>query len=132
MVLLCFGLQSVTKQGEIKMNKIFYIGQIFEKEYPPEAAEWCNQRGDCHITELESNEDIRRFQIVENPQLTAEELKARTVEAIKSQLYELDLKSIRALRAGEAEYLEQYEAQAVALRMQLQELERGTNDSNID
>ena len=32
----------------------FFIGQIFEGEYPPEAAEWCNNRGDCYIDEIES------------------------------------------------------------------------------
>lgn len=32
----------------------FFIGQIFEGEYPPEAAEWCNNRGDCYIDEIDS------------------------------------------------------------------------------
>ena len=32
----------------------FFIGQIFEGEYPPEAAEWCNKRGDCYIDEIDS------------------------------------------------------------------------------
>lgn len=43
----------------------FYIGQIFEGEYPPEAASWCNERLDCYITEIEPLPDgTRRFQIV--------------------------------------------------------------------
>ncbi len=38
---------------------------------------------------------------------------------IKQQLEEIDAKTIRALRAGEADKLAEYEAQAVALREQL-------------
>lgn len=106
----------------------FYVGQIFECEYPPEAAEWCNNRGDCHITELESSGDFRLFEIVENPQPDAAELNARAIDKIKSQLNELDLRSIRALRANEATYLEEYELQAVALRQQLKEL--GVSDDS--
>lgn len=45
------------------------------------------------------------------------------IAEIKEQLAEIDLKSIRALRAGETEYLQDYEAQAVKLRNRLDELE---------
>jgi hypothetical protein len=46
----------------------FYIGQIFEGEYPPEAAEWCNGGGVAHIEEVTpEGSEIRQFQIVENP-----------------------------------------------------------------
>lgn len=40
----------------------FEIGQIFEGEYPPEAAVWCNTRGDCSIQQVDG-----KYQIVENP-----------------------------------------------------------------
>lgn len=40
----------------------FEIGQIFEGEYPPEAAVWCNTRGDCSIQQVDGG-----YQIVENP-----------------------------------------------------------------
>jgi hypothetical protein len=40
----------------------FTIGQIFEGEYPPEAAVWCNSRGDCSIQQVDG-----KYQIVENP-----------------------------------------------------------------
>ena len=33
----------------------FRIGQVFEDTYPPEAAEWCNRRGDCFIEEAGEN-----------------------------------------------------------------------------
>lgn len=40
----------------------FEIGQIFDGEYPPEAAVWCNTRGDCSIQQVDG-----KYQIVENP-----------------------------------------------------------------
>lgn len=41
---------------------VFYINQLFEGEYPPEAAVWCNTRGDCSIQQVDG-----KYQIVENP-----------------------------------------------------------------
>lgn len=52
----------------------FEIGQIFEGEYPPEAAVFCNSRGDCYIDEIEPQNGVRRFQIVAVPELTDEEV----------------------------------------------------------
>lgn len=53
----------------------FELSQIFTGEYPPEAAAWCNQRGDCYITELDTAADgTRRFQIVAIPEPTPDEL----------------------------------------------------------
>lgn len=40
----------------------FSIGKVFEGEYPPEAAVWCNTRGDCSIQQVDG-----KYQIVENP-----------------------------------------------------------------
>ena len=51
----------------------FYIEKIFEGEYPPEAAVWCNERGDCYIEEMESLDGVRRFQIVAVPEPTDED-----------------------------------------------------------
>ena len=45
----------------------FYIGQIFEDIYPQEASDWCNEKGTCHIEEIEPYGDIRRFQIIVTP-----------------------------------------------------------------
>lgn len=45
----------------------FEIGQIFEGEYPPEAAVWCNSRGDCSIQQVDG-----KYQIVENPPVSLE------------------------------------------------------------
>lgn len=54
----------------------FELSQIFIGEYPPEAAEWCNDSGTYHIEEIAPENNHRRFQIVENPQPTPEELAA--------------------------------------------------------
>ena len=43
----------------------FSIGKVFEGEYPPEAAVWCNTRGDCSIQQLDG-----KYQIVENPSVS--------------------------------------------------------------
>lgn len=41
----------------------YKIGQIFEGEYPPEAAVWCNTRGDCSIQQVDGG-----YQIIQNPE----------------------------------------------------------------
>ena len=56
----------------------FSEGEIFTNEYPPQAAVWCNEGGTHHIEEIEPDEDgNRRFQIVKNPEPTAEEIAQR-------------------------------------------------------
>lgn len=48
------------------MKEEFYIGQVFEGEYPPDAAEWCNTNG-AHIEEnTKEGAELRIFSIVEN------------------------------------------------------------------
>lgn len=41
----------------------FEIGQVFEGEYPPEAAVWCNTRGGCSIQQVDGG-----YQIIQNPE----------------------------------------------------------------
>lgn len=41
----------------------FSIGKVFEGEYPPEAAVWCNTRGDCSIQQVDGG-----YQIIQNPE----------------------------------------------------------------
>lgn len=62
----------------------FKIGQIFEGTYPPEAAAWCNERGDRYIDEIEAVNGIRRFQIVKSPEPTPEEIEAQKLAQAKS------------------------------------------------
>ena len=71
----------------------FYIGQVFEETYPPEAAVWCNSHGDRYITELEKEGDKRRFQIVAVPAPTLEELKVQKLNELEQKFlswYETD------------------------------------------
>ena len=62
----------------------FAIGQIFEGEYPPEAAFWCNDCGDRYIEEIEPLEGVRRFQIVAVPEPTLDEVKAQKLEELNA------------------------------------------------
>lgn len=64
--------------------KTYEIGQIFENTYEPEAAMWCNSNG-AFITELESQNGKRRFQIQEVPKPALEEIKLQKIEALKQE-----------------------------------------------
>lgn len=102
-----------------------------------------NGCGECpQLTEgvenLEVSEDVynaygaepERFvysdcEIVKNPEyesLLEQKQKTERIQEIKQQLYDLDIKTIRALRAGETDYINQYETQAEELRVELQNL----------
>lgn len=63
----------------------YKIGQIFEGEYTPEAAVWCNDCGDRYIKEIEPQNGVRRFQIVPVPEPTDDEIasQVRTERDIK-------------------------------------------------
>ena len=50
----------------------FEIGQIFEDNYPPEAAVWANESGEAHIEEIASSDGVRRWQIVKNASSAAD------------------------------------------------------------
>ena len=61
----------------------FEIGQIFENVYPPEVALWCmNNR--AYITELDPQDDVRRFKIVAVPKLTLSEVRTSALSRIDS------------------------------------------------
>lgn len=82
------------------------------------------------ITE-EIRADIKKYmysngEIIINPNYEQEEYKKRRKEEILIRLNEIDLKSIRALRANDTEYIEIYENEAANLREEL----RGLNDNN--
>lgn len=53
----------------------FELNQIFEGEYPPEAALWCNENN-AYINEIEAIDGVRRFQIVAIPAPSPEEIEA--------------------------------------------------------
>lgn len=55
---------------------MYEIGQIFEGEYSPEVALWCNENN-AYIEEIEAVEGVRQFKIVAIPEPTVEELQER-------------------------------------------------------
>lgn len=67
----------------------FKINQVFEGTYPPEVSGWCNNNR-AYITEIESLNGTRRFQIVSIPEPTEEEksqqLQAKYTSLIQSIL----------------------------------------------
>ena len=63
----------------------FQIGQIFENEYPPEAAVWCTESSKAYIEELPSDGSVRRFKIVAIPEPTEEELAAQELAQAKAE-----------------------------------------------
>ena len=52
----------------------YYIGQIFDGMYPPEASVWCNENG-AMLVEITPGELGRRFRIDAVPQPTIEQLR---------------------------------------------------------
>lgn len=50
----------------------FYINQKFTDIYPPEAAIWCNTRGDCSIQQIDGG-----YQIIQNPEPDDSEIATR-------------------------------------------------------
>ena len=57
------------------MNEEYYVGQIFDGVYPPDAAVWCNANNK-RIVELETEDGVRRYQIQVVPEPTVDEKKA--------------------------------------------------------
>lgn len=62
------------------MSEEFYLGQIFEGEYPLDVSDWCNESDNYCIEEIEELNGVRRFQIKEIPSLTAEEKRQQFLE----------------------------------------------------
>ena len=100
----------------------FYIGQIFDGIYPPEAANWCNNNN-AQIDKIEDN----RYQIVEKTE-SAEEIKQRRIDELKAQLSSTDYKIIKcsecSLAGEELPYnVVELHIQRQAIRDEINELE---------
>jgi hypothetical protein len=95
----------------------FYENQIFEQEYPQEAADFCNNsqmtENRFHIAEIdtitrdEQDEEgnttaktIRRFQIVRNPEPTTNELNERRISELETYLNSTDWYAVRYAETG--------------------------------
>lgn len=68
----------------------YKIGQIFEGEYTPEAAVWCNESGKAYIEEIEPQDGVRRFQIVAVPAPTLDELESQVRAERNMKIAETD------------------------------------------
>lgn len=81
----------VDKQQVKGENMEYYIGQIFEGIYPPEAANWCNANN-ATIEEkhrLENNVDVRYYKICaipESPAPTHEEQSEKRALAYQNEV----------------------------------------------
>lgn len=99
----------IDKTSKIVVNTIEALEDYENYEYlviPSETAEIGNIY----------NEDTKVFEEVITPQ--------ERISEILQELNEIDRKSIRALRANEADYIAIYEQQAQALREELQQLQQ--------
>ena len=102
-------------------------------------------KGQCpttgtNITSVEITEEVYNLldhyiyvngEVVLNPNYEKEQHQKEIqeeIDEIKQLLNELDLKSIRAIRANDTAYIAQYEAQAQEYREEIQELEKELDD----
>ena len=98
-------------------QQAFYENQIFEQEYPPEAADFCNDsqltENRFHIAEIdpvtrdEQDEEgnttaktIRRFQIVRSAEPTTNELNERRISELETYLNSTDWYAVRYAETG--------------------------------
>lgn len=79
------------------MTEEFYVGQIFENEYPPEAAIWCNENN----ATIEASDD-GRFKIIEIPIYipTKEEIENQRQQYYKEHCDPLTCEKIRKTSIG--------------------------------
>ena len=82
----------------------YYIDQIFENEYPPEAADFCNNsqgsEAPCYIKEIEQLDGKRRFQIVRNEEPTESEMIQKRIMELESYLSSTDWYAVRYAETG--------------------------------
>ena len=115
----------------------FYIGQVFNGAYPPEAANWCNQNN-AYIADASYeavDEDgtktlVRMYEIKAIPEPTEEEIKQQRIAELKAQLDDTDWKIIKCneyqLAGEELPYdIAELHAQRQALRDEINQLEQG-------
>ena len=105
------------------MTGEFYIGQIFDGMYPPEAADWCNENN-AYI--LQIGED--KYEITAVPDPTPEEIKMARIAELKEELNSTDYKIIKcsesSLAGEELPYdIVELHAERQALRDEINELE---------
>ena len=83
----------------------FFIGQIFEGIYPPEAADFCNNsqgfENPCYIKEIEPKSDgTRMFKIVPNDPPDPKEEAMSKINGLQSYLSSTDWYVSRSMETG--------------------------------
>lgn len=105
------------------MNQEYYIGQIFEGEYPPAAAIACNKNG-WYIEVIGDH----RYEIKAIPEPSEEEIKQQRIAELKAELNSTDYKIIKcsecSLAGVDLPYdIAELHAQRQAIRDEINELE---------
>ena len=114
-------------QGEVVMSQNFYINQIFENEYPLEAANFCNKSqgsdNPCFIKEIEPLDGKRRFQIVRNEEPTQQEINQRRIIELENLLSSTDWYVVRFAETG-VEIPQEIRAQRQSAREEISRLRK--------
>ena len=121
--MICFGEEDI-------MTKCAGCGAVLQSDFPGEEGytknldnKYCERCFNItHYNKYLKVPDKDYSQIVKEIDFKGDLILLVTDFLNLYNLDELDLKSIRALRAGETDYIELYEAQAQALRARLAEL----------
>ena len=108
-------------------NKDFYVGQIFEGSYPPDAAIACNQNG-WFIKDIGDH----RYEIQAQPEPTEYEKAQERISVLKAEIDKVDYKQFKYLR-GEltAEEWEEVKAYIQARTAEINELELVVDQTEV-
>ena len=103
----------------------YFIGQVFNGSYPPDAAVWCN-KNNAHIEKIGD----KLYEIKAVPERTEEEIKQDHIAELKEQLNSTDYKIIKCSECSlvgiELPYdIVELHAKRQALRDEINNLEKG-------
>lgn len=116
------------------MSQNFYINQIFENKYPPEAADFCNNsqcaENPCYIKEIEPLDGKRRFQIVRNEEPTESEIVQNRIMGLESYLSSTDWYAVRYAETG-VEIPEDVKQQRQSAREEISRLREELEINNV-
>ena len=112
------------------MAQEYYIGQIFEEMYPPEASIWADENN-AVIDEIEPLNDKRRFIINEVPEPTEEETRAMldgltlTPADVERALYKAKGMDFEDLKALIAQQIPSIDIKGLAIEFRAKDFYRG-------
>lgn len=112
------------------MAQEYYIGQIFEEMYPPEASIWADENN-AVIDEIEPLNDKRRFKINEVPEPTEEETRAMldgltlTPADVERALYKAKGMDFEDLKALIAQQIPSIDIKGLAIEFRAKDFYRG-------